>query len=158
MYKQNYIEISWCHTNDTCIKAPFYRLSSLRKGWFILDPSRGSGGFLTGALRYIPNKIVNRDRTKITKQRQLDTVRNRLFMVKSSKRLVKVAKTAIILNGDGYTGITHQRETQFPQFFIDNVCNQWILEFRFYGFQELFDSPPSRAFNQWKFYFKWYLK
>ena len=72
----------------------------------ILDPAGGSGGFLTGALRHIRNKIVNGDGTKISKQRQLDTVRNRLFMVESSKRLVKVAKTAMILNGDGHTGMT----------------------------------------------------
>ena len=72
----------------------------------VLDPAGGSGGFLTGVLRHIRNKIISSEGTAIAKQRQLDTIRTRLFMVESSKRLVKVAKTAMILNGDGHTGMT----------------------------------------------------
>ena len=72
----------------------------------ILDPAGGSGGFLTGALRYVRNKIINSKGNKIGKDRQLETLRNRLYMIESSKRLVKVAKTAMILNGDGHTGMT----------------------------------------------------
>lgn len=72
----------------------------------ILDPAGGSGGFLTGALRYVRNNIISSKSTKVAKQRQLDSFRTRLFMVEASKRLVKVAKTAMILNGDGHTGMT----------------------------------------------------
>jgi type I restriction-modification system DNA methylase subunit len=72
----------------------------------VLDPAGGSGGFLTGVLRHVRNKIILGEGTKISKQRRLDTLRTRLFMVESSKRLVKVAKTAMILNGDGHTGMT----------------------------------------------------
>jgi type I restriction-modification system DNA methylase subunit len=72
----------------------------------ILDPAGGSGGFLTGVLRYVRNKIGEGTGTSISKQRQLDTIRTRLFMIETSKRLVKVAKTAMILNGDGHTGMT----------------------------------------------------
>ena len=72
----------------------------------VLDPAGGSGGFLTGALRHIRSKIISSEGTEISKQRQLNTIRARLFMVESSKRLVKVAKTAMILNGDGHTGMT----------------------------------------------------
>ena len=72
----------------------------------ILDPAGGSGGFLTGAMRHVRNNILSSDGTKISKQRQLDRHRTNLFMVEISKRLVKIAKTAMILNGDGHTGMT----------------------------------------------------
>jgi type I restriction enzyme M protein len=72
----------------------------------ILDPAGGSGGFLSGAIRFIRNAILSGAGGKIAKQRQLDRLRQRLFMVEASKRLVKVAKTSMILNGDGHTGMT----------------------------------------------------
>lgn len=72
----------------------------------ILDPAGGSGGFLTGAMRYIRRKILTGSGTQISKERQLDKHRTNLFMVEQSKRLVKIAKTAMILNGDGHTGMT----------------------------------------------------
>lgn len=72
----------------------------------ILDPAGGSGGFLTGAMRYVRKRILAGSGSGISKERQLDRHRNRLFLVEISKRLVKVAKTAMILNGDGHTGMT----------------------------------------------------
>lgn len=72
----------------------------------ILDPAGGSGGFLTGAMRHVRKKILSSKGTSISKQRQLDKHRTNLFMVEISKRLVKIAKTAMILNGDGHTGMT----------------------------------------------------
>lgn len=72
----------------------------------ILDPAGGSGGFLTGAMRHVRKKILSSKGTAIAKQRQLDKHRTNLFMVEISKRLVKIAKTAMILNGDGHTGMT----------------------------------------------------
>ncbi|HBT64801.1 MAG TPA: hypothetical protein DEB10_09110, partial [Ruminococcaceae bacterium] len=90
----------------------------------ILDPAGGSGGFLTGALRHIRSKIVLGDGTKISKQRQLDTIRTRLFMVESSKRLVKVAKTAMILNGDGHTGMTQGDSLGEFSYFNETILAQ----------------------------------
>jgi type I restriction-modification system DNA methylase subunit len=72
----------------------------------ILDPAGGSGGFLTGVLRFVRHNILDGEGSEISKQRQLDRHRTRLFMVEISNRLVKVAKTAMILNGDGHTGMT----------------------------------------------------
>lgn len=72
----------------------------------ILDPAGGSGGFLTGSMRHVRKKILGSAGTTISKQRQLDKHRTNLFMVEISKRLVKIAKTAMILNGDGHTGMT----------------------------------------------------
>ncbi|MBD1814161.1 N-6 DNA methylase [Microcoleus vaginatus DQ-U2] len=72
----------------------------------ILDPAGGSGGFLTGAMRFIRKNILTGTGTKISKERMLDKHRTNLFMIDQSKRLVKIAKTAMILNGDGHTGMT----------------------------------------------------
>ncbi|MBA5601882.1 N-6 DNA methylase [Pectobacterium aroidearum] len=72
----------------------------------ILDPAGGSGGFLTGAMRHVRRKILTSSGTQIAKQRQLDKHRTNLFMIEISKRLVKIAKTAMILNGDGHVGMT----------------------------------------------------
>ena len=72
----------------------------------VLDPAGGSGGFLTGIMRHVRKKILTGPGTEISKQRQLDKHRTNLFMVEISKRLVKIAKTAMILNGDGHTGMT----------------------------------------------------
>lgn len=73
----------------------------------ILDPAGGSGGFLTGAMRYVRQRILASGGSDISKQRQLDRHRTRLFMIEISRRLVKIAKTAMILNGDGHAGMTH---------------------------------------------------
>lgn len=72
----------------------------------ILDPAGGSGGFLTGAMRHVRKKILSSNGTAIAKQRQLDKHRTNLFMIEISNRLVKIAKTAMILNGDGHAGMT----------------------------------------------------
>lgn len=71
----------------------------------VLDPAGGSGGFLTGVMRYVRNKIISGPGNDISKQRQLERHRLNLHQVEISKRLVKVAKTAMILNGDGHSGI-----------------------------------------------------
>lgn len=87
----------------------------------ILDPAGGSGGFLTGAMRYVRKKILSSSATNISKQRQLDKHRTRLFMVEISKRLVKIAKTAMILNGDGHVGMTQGDSLGPYELFNDNV-------------------------------------
>ncbi|WP_395737069.1 N-6 DNA methylase [Prosthecobacter sp.] len=85
----------------------------------ILDPAGGSGGFLTGAMRYVRQKILTGSGTAISKERQLDKHRTNLFMVEQSKRLVKIAKTAMILNGDGHAGMT-QGDSLGPYTYFDD--------------------------------------
>jgi len=72
----------------------------------ILDPAGGSGGFLTGAMRFVRSQILGTEGSDVSKARQLERHRTNLFMVESTKRLVRVAKTAMILNGDGHSGMT----------------------------------------------------
>lgn len=90
----------------------------------VLDPAGGSGGFLTGVLRYVRHKILSGSGSDISKQRQLDRHRTRLYMVEISKRLVKVAKTAMILNGDGHTGMTQGDSLGLYQDFNETILAQ----------------------------------
>lgn len=72
----------------------------------ILDPAGGSGGFVTTSLRYLLNNVRHSNRTEQAKRRIIDAIRANIFMVEIARPLVKVAKTAMVLNGDGHTGIT----------------------------------------------------
>jgi type I restriction-modification system DNA methylase subunit len=71
----------------------------------VLDPAGGSGGFLTGTMRYVRRKVAAGGGSRASVQRRLDLHRGNLFMVEAHRRLVKVAKTAMILNGDGHAGM-----------------------------------------------------
>lgn len=72
----------------------------------VLDPAGGSAGFLSGALRYVRQKLGEQAARKELARTNLNIFRQRLYMVEISHRLVKVAKTAMILHGDGHTGMT----------------------------------------------------
>jgi type I restriction-modification system DNA methylase subunit len=71
-----------------------------------LDPAGGSGGFLTGVLRHVRRKVLAAAGSDVAQQHQLANLRQHLFMVEASPRLVKIAKTAMLLNGDGHSGMT----------------------------------------------------
>ena len=92
----------------------------------ILDPAGGSGGFLTGAMRYVREKVTAGGGSAVSKQRQLGRHRTNLFMIEISKRLVKVAKTAMILNGDGHAGMTAGNSlgpyTDFDRTIVARAC------------------------------------
>jgi len=71
-----------------------------------LDPAGGSGGFLTGVLRHVRRKVIDRPGSAPAKERRLRSVGERLFLVEASPRLVKIAKTAMLLDGSGHAGMT----------------------------------------------------
>lgn len=72
----------------------------------VLDPAGGSAGFLSGALRHVRRSVTGANLRAEVARARLQHFRQRLFMVEVSHRLVKVAKTAMILHGDGHTGMT----------------------------------------------------
>jgi len=73
----------------------------------VLDPAGGSGGFATAAFRHKRRKAIDGTRPgSPQRERQLNLCKNSVFMVEISKRLVKIAKTAMLLTGDGNTGMT----------------------------------------------------
>jgi type I restriction enzyme M protein len=67
-----------------------------------LDPAGGSGGFLTGVLRHVRRRLI----ADGAGGRDLGALGERVFMVEVSPRLVKIAKTAMLLGGDGHAGMT----------------------------------------------------
>ncbi|MDH6180088.1 type I restriction enzyme M protein [Microbacteriaceae bacterium SG_E_30_P1] len=72
-----------------------------------LDPAGGSGGFVTAVLRHVRRKILAETESNPTgREHQLANLRQRLSLVEISPRLVKIAKTAMLLNGDGHAGMT----------------------------------------------------
>jgi type I restriction enzyme M protein len=80
----------------------------------IYDPSCGSGGFLIAALRHIRQKILSSKRTQAAKHREIRNASARLFGNDIAPRLVRVAKTNMILNGDGHGGITNANTLRDP--------------------------------------------
>ena len=71
-----------------------------------LDPAGGSGGFLTSVLRHVRHRVLDSNASATAKEHQLANLRQRLYLVDVSTRLVKIAKTAMLLNGDGHSGMT----------------------------------------------------
>src|SRR5205823_66104 len=67
----------------------------------ILDPAVGSGGFLIASMRHIAAKIAASRRTPAAKQALKRGVYSHLFGIDSSPKLVKVARTNMILASDG---------------------------------------------------------
>lgn len=73
----------------------------------ILDPAGGSGGFSTGMFRYLRRKVIeNTKPLSNQRERQLATIKDSVFLVEIAKRLVKIAKCAMLMTGDGQSGMT----------------------------------------------------
>lgn len=87
----------------------------------ILDPACGSGGFLISALNYVANKIDDSDRISQAKDLVKRNISQHLFGVDTTPKLVKVAKTNMLLTRDGHTGIIRGDSlgtfTEFPAHF-----------------------------------------
>lgn len=71
----------------------------------ILDPAMGSGGFLIAAMRHVTRKIMNSDRAPAAKRKLVQAFRNRIFGIDKSPKLVKVARTNMVLASDGHSGL-----------------------------------------------------
>ena len=94
----------------------------------LLDPAMGSGGFLIAAMRHVVNKIIQSDRPQSAKRRAISRFRTRLFGIDKSPKLVKVARTNMILASDGHAGLVHgdslQPLTRLPRNFQKNAGDQ----------------------------------
>jgi len=71
----------------------------------VLDPAMGSGGFLIAAMRYVTRLVNQSKRTASAKRTAIRSVRQHLYGVDKSPKLVKVARTNMILANDGHAGI-----------------------------------------------------
>lgn len=94
-------------TNRLIVSA-MVRMIDPQVGEKILDPAGGSGGFVTAAFRHVRQKVLSTTApASPQRERQLDAAKNDVFLIEISPRLVKLAKTAMLLNGDGHAGMTH---------------------------------------------------
>ena len=76
-------------------------------GEHALDPAGGSGGFATGIFRYLRRKVISRTATNSpARDRQLNIIKDSVYLVEIASRLVKIAKCAMLLTGDGQSGMT----------------------------------------------------
>ena len=72
-----------------------------------LDPAGGSGGFATAIFRYLRRKVLETTQPNSpSRQRQLSLIKDNVFLVEIAKRLVKIAKCAMLMTGDGQSGMT----------------------------------------------------
>ena len=72
-----------------------------------LDPAGGSGGFSTGIFRYLRRKVIDTTApNSAQRQRQLSTIKGSVYLVEIAKRLVKIAKCAMLMTGDGQSDMT----------------------------------------------------
>ena len=72
-----------------------------------LDPAGGGGGFATAIFRWLRRKIIaSTDPNSVARERQLNLIKDRVFLVEIAARLVKIAKCAMLLTGDGQSGMT----------------------------------------------------
>ena len=83
------------------------RMTAPQIGEKVLDPAGGSGGFVTAAFRHLRHLVINETQEGTARrERMLSTVKESVFLSEISPRLVKLAKTAMLLNGDGHSGMT----------------------------------------------------
>lgn len=71
----------------------------------IFDPAMGSGGFLISAMRHVTQKIMKSNRAASAKRTAVAALHRRIFGIDKSMKLVKVAKTNMILASDGHSGL-----------------------------------------------------
>ncbi|MDN4614996.1 N-6 DNA methylase [Leifsonia sp. F6_8S_P_1B] len=93
-------------TNRLIVSA-MVRIVDPMVGEKVLDPAGGSGGFVTAAFRYVRQAVLESTQPgSPQRERQLDDAKNDIFLSEITPRLVKLAKTAMLLNGDGHAGMT----------------------------------------------------
>lgn len=81
------------------------RMLDPSEGDVVLDPACGSGGFLVSALRHVRHRVLDSQRSDMAKGREIRAFQQRLLGIDVSPKLARVAKTNMILNGDGHGGI-----------------------------------------------------
>lgn len=72
-----------------------------------LDPAGGGGGFATAIFRHLRRKVIASTKPgTAARDRQIATIKESVYLVEIAARLVKIAKCAMLLTGDGQSGMT----------------------------------------------------
>lgn len=81
----------------------------------IFDPAMGSGGFLIAAMRHVTQKIARSKRPQPAKRRAVQSLHSHIFGIDKSQKLVKVARTNMILASDGHSGLVRGDSLELPE-------------------------------------------
>jgi type I restriction enzyme M protein len=104
----------------------------------MLDPAGGTGGFCTATIRHMRRTIRESSATGPVKRRRRDQIRDRVFYIEISRRLVKIAKAAMILTGDGHRGFV--RGDSLARF--DRLPADWLARCRPGVVDIVLTNPP----------------
>lgn len=99
------------------------RLVGPQEDDIILDPACGSAGFLIECLSHLRNLVARSNRSQAGKQQVENQIRQNLFGIDISPRLVKVAQANMLIGKDGHSNIVRadslrQPFGQLPKSFI----------------------------------------
>ena len=70
----------------------------------MIDPAGGTGGFCSAVLRRMRWLIRKNTKSKIAQERAITNLKDRIFLIDKKPRLVKLAKAAMIVSGNGHRG------------------------------------------------------
>jgi type I restriction enzyme M protein len=91
----------------------------------IFDPAMGSGGFLITAMRHIGRRIMKGNRSPEAKRAAVNNIHRHLHGIDKAQKLVKVARTNMILASDGHSGLirgdTLEAPSKLPEQFLTNA-------------------------------------
>ncbi len=91
----------------------------------VFDPAMGSGGFLIMAMRHITRRIMKGNRSPEAKRNAVNAIHRHLHGIDKSPKLVKVARTNMILASDGHSGLikgdTLEAPAKLPEQFLTSA-------------------------------------
>jgi type I restriction enzyme M protein len=90
----------------------------------MLDPAGGTGGFCTAYLRRTRRLIRERVSAQRAQDRAIEELRNHIFLIDKKPRLVKLAKAAMIISGNGHRGFI-QADSLEP---FDSLSTEFLRE------------------------------
>jgi type I restriction enzyme M protein len=104
----------------------------------VLDPAGGTGGFATAAIRHMRGVVRRSDQATAVKRRRIELLKDRIFLIDIKHRLVKIAKCAMILSGNGHRGY-QQGDSLAP---FDRLPTSFLERAQPGLVDRLFTNPP----------------
>lgn len=104
----------------------------------MIDPAGGTGGFCSAVLRQVRALIRRRVRGRPAQERAIAGLKDRIFLVDKKPRLVKLAKAAMIVSGNGHRGFI-QGDSLLP---ITELPKEFLRQCEFGKVSLVMTNPP----------------
>jgi len=104
----------------------------------MLDPAGGTGGFCSAVLRRTRRLIRERTSNKTAQERAIAHLKDRIFLIDKKPRLVKLAKAAMIVSGNGHRGFI-QADALLP---FDTLPDDFLRQCKPGSVSLLMTNPP----------------